>query len=235
MADNRIRISMLGQLDPAQTKIKIQSQLDELGKTLRLTIGKTSDEVAETKEKEAKAIAHVTEFTKEQILTNKKLYNSKNELTQISNTYRAAENKTVTETINATNGALKNAVAINKEGQAAERKAKIDDKNALKLQASKQKMIEILKIEKIKAQDVINVTSKFGKAEDRAKVEKYANEIKNLGVKTNSTEDELLKLNNQLRLSKANLTSVARETKATGNNAMRLGEMFKTAVPKFIA
>jgi len=103
------------------------------------------------------------------------------------------------------------------------------------LNKKKQNLIDTLEREKIKAEQVVQTSKEFGNATTRSQVEKYANEIKNLSVKTDATEEDLAKMNQQLNLSKTNLSGAAKESKVLGNNSMTMGNMLKTALPKFIA
>ena len=105
----------------------------------------------------------------------------------------------------------------------------------LKLNSIITKSKNNLELAKIEAQRLTDQMQHYGSAEQRGKVKALNKVIQDMAVKTNMTEKEVNELNHALNINQKNLKSAGAATKSMGQNTLKLGDMIKTAVPKFIA
>lgn len=241
MADNKVTIKVLGEFDKKTTQIQMQSQLNDIGKNL-----KTNDGIIKSNSEYKKQIGIISELnhlfktkqiSDDEFLSFAKEFRSSNDWVNATWQEQEALIRNVTSAeklqIKAQKETIISAKASAEVYKEQFKLQKQQEAQAEKLIISKQKLIDTLEVEKIKAKQLTEQSKNFGTSEQHAQVEKYNQEIQKLSVSSDMTEDQIAQMNKQLKISKTNLSGAAKEARALGNNSMTMGNMMKTAIEKF--
>ena len=208
---------MLGQLNIKATKIKIKQQLGEIGKTTTVKFNVDTDNV---------------QF-KKSIKEQKDLYLEMHRVQEAAENRRRAResqhNKLVEQDIQKK---INDELKLSKTQEIANLKNIQYDKQTISIYSQTSSQLKKIKEDALATTEVMK---HFGGTEFKARAKSLNNELNKINITQDMTQKEMKETILRAKEVGHSLGNVSKEAKATGNNAMKMGEMFKTAVPKFIA